>query len=71
MPPSFDRMVVVVRDPRNVVISEHRMRKEVYWEMAADLDIFIHERFEVSASRVDAASVDWWRYECKKLPVCP
>lgn len=58
VPPSFGRMAVVLRDPRNVVISEHRMRKEVYWEMAADLDIFIHARFEVGASRRDAASVD-------------
>lgn len=64
-------MVVLVRDPRNVVISEHRMRKEVYWEMAADLDDFIHERFEVSASRLGAAGVDWWRYACEKMPVCP
>ena len=40
-------MIVVVRDPRNVVISEYRMRQNVYGQDVGDLDAFVKIRFEV------------------------
>ena len=48
-PVSLPRTSVVFRDPREVVISEHRMRIEVYhWaRKTAELNPFIYERFEV------------------------
>ena len=41
------------RDPREVVISEHRMRIEVYHlgRKTAKLSAFIYERFEVRTRR--------------------
>ena len=40
------------RDPREVVISEHRMRIEVYLERkTSELDPFIYKRFEVNVGR--------------------
>lgn len=45
-------MAVIFRDARNIVISEHRMRIEVYHQDIQDvgeLEPFIHRRFEVSA----------------------
>lgn len=41
-------MLIVVRDPRNVVISEHRMKREIYNERTALLDAYIHARLKVS-----------------------
>lgn len=43
-----DRNVLVVRDPRNVVISEHRMRRKVFHQSLVELDAFVQARFEVS-----------------------
>lgn len=45
---SICRMLIVVRDPRNVVISEHRMKREIYKEHIALLDAYIHARLKVS-----------------------
>lgn len=47
-PYNFVRISVVFRDPREVVISEHRMRIEHYKKMdTSELNPFIYERFEV------------------------
>ncbi|CAM9420565.1 unnamed protein product [Ascophyllum nodosum] len=49
--PTVRRTSVVFRDPREVVISEHRMRIEVYLERkTSELDPFIYERFETIVS---------------------
>ena len=46
------------RDPREVVISEHRMRIEVYLERkTSELDPFIYERFEVNAGRKTGGAI--------------
>lgn len=45
-----DRTAVIVRDPRNVVLSEQRMRVEAYRDEVAigmSLDDFVRWRFEV------------------------
>lgn len=56
-------MVVVVRDPRNVVISEHRMRTEVYHrDIIDELNVFIYQRLEVGCVRLIV--VCW----CEVLP---
>ncbi|CAM9779816.1 unnamed protein product [Ascophyllum nodosum] len=45
--PAVLRMAVVFRDPRDVVISEHRMRIDVFHQAAtSDLVPFIYQRFE-------------------------
>lgn len=44
----FCRAAVVIRDPRNVVISEHRMRSTVYHENVGPLQPFVRYRLEVS-----------------------
>lgn len=42
------RVIALMRDPREVVISEHRMRGSVYHERMLELDSFVRKRFEVS-----------------------
>ena len=43
------RMAIVFRDPRDVIISEHRMRIGVFHEAnTSDIAPFIFERFEVN-----------------------
>lgn len=38
-----------MRDPRDVVVSEHRMRRKTFLQDVPDLDTFIWMRFEVGA----------------------
>lgn len=44
-------MIVVMRDPRNVVVSEHKMRIETYHQKLPPLNKYIHERMEVGTMR--------------------
>ncbi|CAN0144840.1 unnamed protein product [Scytosiphon promiscuus] len=44
--PAQRRIAVIFRDARNLIISEHRMRREVYNEDIAGLEQFIFDRFE-------------------------
>lgn len=44
------RTIVIVRDPRNVIMSERKMRSEYYkqkWVEEVSVDEFVRRRFEV------------------------
>ena len=50
------RTVVMVRDPRNVIMSERKMRIEHYqqeWVKDLSMDEFVRQRFEVGSIVAD------------------
>lgn len=40
-------MIVVFRDPRDVIVSEHRMKIDFFNEDVGELEPYIRSRFEV------------------------